>query len=183
MKIFYRIALFGLGIVIFYALFARLYIPAVEPEPPPAKVTLDLSRMSIDDFVAFGEMTYLIKGGCGRCHDQPGSRAPKLDQTAATAEKTIKLSTYGGNAKDAEGYLYESMVEPSRYVVPGYGVKGSNDAKSPMPEATGRVVGLGDAEVRAIAAYLQRRAGVEVTILPAGSTQKDKVIDESSPAR
>lgn len=175
-------AFFGLGVIALYTFFGRYYIPPIAPEPPPVKVILDLSTMTTDDFVAFGEMTFRIKGACTRCHGQPGARAPRLDRTAIDAENTIKLSTYRGKAVNAAEYLYESMVEPSAYVVPGYG-KGFGDSVSPMPEANGRVVGLTDAEIRAIGAYLQSLAGVEVTITATGLTQKDKVSDEGATAR
>ena len=56
------------------------------------------------------------------------------------------------------------MVDPSAYVVAGFGKAGSNDSESPMPNVTAGGIGLSEAEVAAVIAYLQDLAGAEITV-------------------
>ena len=46
----------------------------------------------------------------------------------------------------------------------GFGKKGTNDSESPMPKVSSGSVGLSDAEVAAVVAYLQDKGGIEVTV-------------------
>ena len=70
------------------------------------------------------------------------------------------------------------MVAPSAYVVAGFGKSGSGDTESPMPNmATGRV-GLNEAEIRAVVAFLQDLGGFEVTV----EIPTEPVEDESEEA-
>jgi mono/diheme cytochrome c family protein len=71
---------------------------------------------------------------------------------------------YKGAAKTVEEYLYESLTKPSAFVVSGFGKSGSNDTESPMPDVTGGGVGLNEAELAAVIAYLQDSGGAEVTV-------------------
>ncbi len=82
-------------------------------------------------------------------------------------------SRYQGNAKDVEGYLRESMVDPGRYVVAGFGKKGSNDTESPMPSIDQPPSQLSAAEIDAIIAFLQNKDANTVTVaLPTAVPQK-----------
>jgi hypothetical protein len=54
------------------------------------------------------------------------------------------------------------MKEPSAFVVATFGSDG--DTKSPMPNVTTGSIGLSEAEVDAVIAFLQNKAGVEVTV-------------------
>ena len=72
------------------------------------------------------------------------------------------------------------MIDPSAYVVAGFGKKGTNDTVSPMPDVSKGSVGFSDAEIKAVIAYLQDLGGLEVTVkIPAG-TEKPAVEEESS---
>ena len=165
MKVFIKIAVFSLIVVGFYTFFAVGYIPEITPEEPPEEKAIDVSNMGPEEFVAFGEEVYLGKGACTLCHN-PMGRAPVLDDIALKAAGRLKDPGYRGRAVDIEGYLYESMVEPSVYVVPGFGVAGTDDTVSPMPDVRGSTIGLNEVEIKAVIAYLQSIAGVEVTVAP-----------------
>lgn len=60
------------------------------------------------------------------------------------------------------------MVSPSAYVVPGFGVTGSNDKVSPMPDVRAGEIGLSEVEIDSVIAYFQSAGGFEVTVGPAG---------------
>ncbi|MEE9614633.1 MAG: c-type cytochrome [Thermodesulfobacteriota bacterium] len=161
---FLKMILFSLAILVFYAGFAVVYIPSIQPAPPPKEEVLDLGQMSMGDFIALGDKIFNGKGTCTLCHNPVGGRAPLLDSVADVADERIKDPGYKGEAKDAAGYIYESMVKPSAYVVAGFGVMGTDPPKSPMPDVSTGAVGLKEAELMAVIAYLQDNAGVEVTV-------------------
>ncbi len=160
--------IFGLGVIVLYTLLSRYYIPELTPEPPPEKLLVNPAEMSVEEIIAYGERTYKVKGRCVRCHNLAGKRAPRIERVALYGSDTIKKPSYTGRAKSAGEYIYESMVEPSTHVVSGYGAQGEDGEggkmRSPMPGATGRVVGLSEFEVRAVIAYLQHSAGALVEI-------------------
>ena len=54
-----------------------------------------------------------------------------------------------------QSYLEESMLEPSAFVVAGFGKVGSGDAESPMPAVTAGSIGFTEVEIGAVIAYLQ----------------------------
>jgi hypothetical protein len=83
---------------------------------------------------------------------------------AEVFQERMKAERYKGGAEDLEAYLVESLVEPSAFVVAGFGKKGTNDAESPMPNVAAGSIGLSEAEVSAVVAYLQDQAGAEVTV-------------------
>jgi nitric oxide reductase subunit C len=61
---------------------------------------------------------------CGSCHDitrpWPGGEiCPNLGNIASEAARIIKLPTYRGKARDAAGYIRESITDPNAYIVPG----------------------------------------------------------------
>ena len=60
------------------------------------------------------------------------------------------LSEYGGQAKDAAGYIRESIVTPSAYVVPGpmYSANGTSFMPNTYHEA------LNDEQVDQLVAFL-----------------------------
>ncbi len=164
MKNFFKVIIFSIAVIGLYALFAIEYIPPIQPAPPPKEEVLDLGAMSMEDFIALGEKIYNGKGTCTLCHNPVVKRAPLLEQVAAIAEERLKDPRYKGEAKNAEEYIYESMVHPSAYVVAGYGVTGTNDTVSPMPDVSTGAIGLNEVELRAIIAYLQDTAGMDVTV-------------------
>lgn len=160
------VLLFALGVVGFYFLFVEIYMPDVRPAPPPKDEVFDISLISEEEFASFGERIFTGKGSCRLCHQSVGGRAPALVDVAFTAEGRIKEAGYKGRARTRTGYILESMLEPSAYVVKGYGkIKGGINV-SPMPAARSAPVNLSPLEIRAVAAYLLQGSGVEVSIKP-----------------
>ncbi len=164
MKNFLKVVFFSMATVAFFSGFANLGIPEINPAPPPVEEVLDLGAMSLDEFIALGERLFTGKGTCNLCHEPIGGRAPLLDKITSIAEERLADSRYKGQATDAESYIYESMVEPSAFVVVGFGKSGSNDTESPMPAVSGGGMAFSEAEMLAIIAYLQDLEGVEVTV-------------------
>ena len=61
---------------------------------------------------------------CTSCHDitRPlpgGDICPNLGNIATEAARIIRLREYRGKARDAAGYIRESIVDPNAYIVPG----------------------------------------------------------------
>ncbi len=148
----------------FFSGFSYFGIPQIKPAPPPQEEKLDLGEMTMEGFVALGKRIVEGKGTCMLCHTATGGRAPLLDQIAVGAVERLAEPKYEGEAEDAAGYLMESMVDPSAYVVAGFGKAGSNDTVSPMPDVSGGGTGLSEAELTAVVAYLQDLAGTEITV-------------------
>jgi cytochrome c5 len=164
MKTFLAVVTFSLLVIAFFSGYSSFGIPQIQPAPPPKEETLDLTAINMDQFIALGERIYKGKGTCTLCHNPVGGRAPMLEEAARVAEERLGDARYEGSAADAEEYLYESLAEPSAYVVAGFGKAGTGDTVSPMPNIlTGRI-GLGEAEARAVVAYLQDLSGTEVTV-------------------
>ncbi|MBX3010612.1 MAG: hypothetical protein KF832_03855 [Caldilineaceae bacterium] len=62
---------------------------------------------------------------CGICHQSTvaetgGTFGPSHDGMGALAALRIQEPTYNGNATTAAEYLQESLLDPQRFVVPGY---------------------------------------------------------------
>jgi len=182
MKTFVKVVTFSVVIILFYMLYSSYGIPQVKPAPPPVEEALNLGSMTIDQFIALGDKIFNGKGTCTLCHNPVGGRAPLLDSVASVANDRLKDPRYKGKAKTAEEYIRESMIEPSAFVVAGFGVKGTNDTESPMPNVTTGAIGLNEAEVSAVIAYLQKKGGQEVTVkIPTGTTAEEKGV-EAAPA-
>jgi len=161
---FLKVLAFSVLVIGFFAGFANFGIPQIKPAPPPAEEQIDVGAMGIEDLIALGERIFNGKGTCTLCHNAVGGRAPLLDNVAVVAAERLADPRYQGQARSAEEYLHESLVEPSAYVVAGFGKAGSNDTESPMPDVSGGGIGLGEVEIAAVIAYLQDRAGLEVTV-------------------
>ncbi len=159
-------SLFSIGVVALYFLFVELYMPELRPVPPPKEEVFDISLISEEEFVAFGERIFIGKGSCRLCHKGLGGRAPALDEIVFVAEDRLVETAYKGHARTATEYILESMLEPGLYVVEGYGKMEKGKIVSPMPRVTSGLVDLSSLEIRAVVAYLQRSSGVEVSIKP-----------------
>jgi len=171
MKNFAKVLIFSVLVLGLFTLFSTKYIPPINPAPPPVEEKLDLGAMSMDDYTALGEKIYNGKGTCTLCHNPVVKRAPLLERLAAEIDSRLKDPRYKGKAKNSEEYILESMAEPSAYVVVGFGVSGTNDTQSPMPVISGGAIGLSDVEMGAITAFLQKSAGVEITVkIPTGQS-------------
>jgi len=158
-----KVSGFSLLVVGGFCAYANYGIPQIRPAPPPVEEKLDLGAMSMEQFVALGGRIYNEKGTCTLCHNALG-RAPLLDKIAAVSAERLKDPRYKGAAKTVEEYLHESLLQPSAFVVAGFGKAGSNDSESPMPDVTGGGIGLSEPEVAAVIAYLQDMSGGEVTV-------------------
>jgi mono/diheme cytochrome c family protein len=105
------------------------------------------------------------------CHNNLG-RAPdllELDLVKTFPERLADVRYEGASkgktgAKAIEIYINESMIEPSKYVVAGFGKKGSNDTISPMPKVDAAPIELSSLEINAVTAFLQERAGLTPTV-------------------
>ena len=164
MKTLLKVVIFGLIVVGFFAGYANFGVPRIEPASPPAPEVIDLGAMTMEDFVALGEKIFNGKGTCTLCHNAVGGRAPMLDNLTSLAAERLADPRYQGEAGDLESYLYESMVETSAFVVAGFGKAGSGDTISPMPDVTAGGIGLSEAELRAVIAYLEDASGLDVTV-------------------
>ena len=171
----FRVGAYAVGLIGLFSAFSYYGIPQLDPEPPPVEERVT-GTMTIEEFVAAGARIYAR--ACLLCHSGLGDRAPKLDAVATVWRERIGDPRYRGKAKSLEEYLRESMLEPSAYVVKGFGKPGTDDSESPMPEATKGALALSPGEIDAVIAHLQSAAGAEVTVAPraglAAGTERPK---------
>ncbi|WP_374012063.1 c-type cytochrome [Pseudoxanthomonas koreensis] len=90
---------------------------------------------------------------CTACHSlQPGVQlaGPSMAGMAETAARTLASPDYTGNATDVEGYIRESIVNPSAHVVPGdmFSADGVSFMPNTYPES------LSEEQVDQLAAFL-----------------------------
>jgi len=182
---FLKVSIFSVLMVGAFWGYSNFGIPQIKPAPPPVEEKLDLSAMTMEQFIALGGKIYNGKGTCTLCHNAMG-RAPMLDKIGAASVGHMKDSRYKGSAKTVEEFLHESLVKPSAFVVSGFGKAGTNDTESPMPDVTGGGIGLTEAELAAVIAYLQDSGGAEVTVtipaMPATGAEASKT-EEAAPLK
>src|SRR5690606_15838497 len=91
------------------------------PTPPVAGAEQPTAPSA--DPVALGQALFnQPTAGCFACHSvAPGVNlaGPTLAGIGTRAEATLKDPAYKGEAKDAAGYIRESIVNPHAYLVPG----------------------------------------------------------------
>jgi mono/diheme cytochrome c family protein/cytochrome c551/c552 len=146
-----------LGTLALYTLIANK-IPQVQSEVPQ---TLTLgANVTPEQLVAAGEKVFNGIGGCTTCHGL-GTRAPNL----LTDEKgTGPIGARCGKreaGKTCKQYLYESLDNPTAYVVPGY--------QPIMPVMTKQ---LSPQQIWAVIAFLESQGGtvdVSASDIPAAS--------------
>ncbi|MCU7906306.1 MAG: c-type cytochrome [Candidatus Thiodiazotropha sp. (ex Epidulcina cf. delphinae)] len=165
MKVLLKTLGFSFSLTLLFT-FVTYLLPQVEGEAPVEK-EVDLSALTMDDFISMGEELFNNKGTCTLCHKPaPLGRAPDIqgaDMVALSGER-LADERYQGQAKDAADYILESMLDPSRYVVATWGKKGTNDSESPMPAIDKPPIELSKIEIDAVIAYLQAKDGNEVTV-------------------
>jgi len=162
-----KIVVFSLCVVCGFAGYTTFGLPLIVPEAPPVEEKLT-GDITMDQYIALGKKIFEGKGTCTLCHNSLG-RAPLLELVAQRAPERIKDPRYKGKATTTEEYIHESMIDPSAYVVAGFGKKGTNDTVSPMPNINKGAIGLNDVEIGAVIAFLQDVGGTEVTVaLPSG---------------
>jgi nitric oxide reductase subunit C len=93
--------------------------PATDEQLPPGARPVT----SGSDPIALGQAVFRsVSPACNACHSiAPGVNlaGPTLAGLATRAAETVASPDYKGAAKDAEGYIRESIVEPSRHLIPG----------------------------------------------------------------
>jgi len=182
MRTFLSVVVFSLLVIGLFSAYSTYGIPQIEPAPPPVEEELDLGAMTMAQFVALGARVYEGKGTCSLCHNPVGGRAPLIGETVALVEERLADARYQGSAGDVESYLYESMAEPSAFVVAGFGKAGTGDTVSPMPNVLTGSIALSEVEARAVIAYLQDLSGVEVTVeLPTEAVEEEAEVAEGEP--
>jgi nitric oxide reductase subunit C len=85
---------------------------------------------------------------CASCHDVAhpwpgGDVCPNLGNVATEAGRIVRQADYHGRAKDAAGYIRESIVDPNAYVVPGTAYRQA-DGQSVMPKDFSRTLSAAD---------------------------------------
>ena len=174
----------GFSVALIFLFAAVTYIlPQVKGEAPEDDEPA-VGSLTMDSFVAMGEKLYKGKGTCTLCHNNLG-RAPDMltyDVVKVSADR-LADARYQGQAKDVEAYLRESMVQPSAYVVEGFGKKGTNDSESPMPAVDQPPIGLSPLAIDAIIAYMQHKDGNNITVsLPSDAPTEQPAAPEEKPA-
>jgi mono/diheme cytochrome c family protein len=81
---------------------------------------------------------------CASCHDisRPwpgGDICPNLGDIATEAARIVRQGDYHGRAKDASGYIRESIIDPNAYIVPGPTYRQA-DGQSVMPKNFGQTL-------------------------------------------
>ncbi len=171
MKTFLKVVVFSGIVLTVYTIFP-MTLPQQRSEPPPLEEKV--GALTMDQFIEIGQDIFDGKrggfGGCILCHDPKLGRAPQLVNMNHMSGERVKDPRYKGKAKSGEEYLRESMVEPSAFVVAGYGVPGTNDTQSPMMNISQY---LKPWEVNATIAYLQTKDGGEATVSPPTGEEGD----------
>lgn len=140
------------------------------------------------------------KGQCPLCHGFNegflSERAPNLWDIPARAEERLKHEKYhmndpaardtvqkeafegSGTATTGQEYIAESHACPNCFVVPGFGVKGTNDTESPMPRIHKPPISLTLGELAAVDTWLYVREGKEAPTYEEISASYEKFIPE-----
>lgn len=181
---FFRVMLFSVVSLLLFTAFANM-LPQVY-STPIVEEEISIEGMDMDAMIAYGESLFSGKGTCTLCHNAMGRAPDTLEMDlAATFPARLADPRYVGvsagkeGARAIEAYLLESMIDPSAYVVEGFGKKGSNDSISPMPTINKPPIELGEFEMNALVAFLQDRAGFEPTV-PLPSAEDAPVVAEES---
>lgn len=157
----------ALAVVGFYTMVAHI-IPQLESEVPEA---LALGgNVTPEALAGAGEKVYNGAGGCVACHGL-GTRAPNL---LADHAGTGLIGARCGSRQpgvECKTYLYESMTEPNKFVVPGF--------EPIMPDMRRQ---LADDQIWAVIAYLQSQGG-EITVTGADFQAKTAPGDAAGAAR
>jgi nitric oxide reductase subunit C len=96
---------------------------------------------------------------CASCHDithpwPGGDVAPNLGNIGVEAARIVREHDYRGHARDAAGYIRESILDPDAYIVPGASYRQA-DGQSVMPKTFRET--LTPAQVDDLVAFLLTR--------------------------
>lgn len=139
-----KLVTFSLGVIWFYA-----FITALVPDTSTATGPVtELDWSDPDAVVEIGASIFNTKGQCAACHtldtSAPPGRCPDLTDIGVSAASRVP-------GMDAKTYLIESLYDPGKYLVPGYG--------KIMPEVWKRPIELTKLEIAAVIAFLQSQGG------------------------
>ncbi len=171
---------FMIALILVFTSIANL-LPQVEGQAPE-DIKVDLGALTMEGYITMGEALFKGKGTCTLCHNNLG-RAPDMlvMDMLATSEERLKNPKYKGEAKDSESYFLESMTEPSKFVVSGYGKEGD---PSSMPVINKAPIGLSSVEMGAIVAFLQAKDGGKPTIaLPTDAPAVEETTTKAEPPK
>lgn len=98
-----------------------------------------------------------------------------------SARNTVQKEAFegAGTATNAQEYIAESHACPSCFVVPGFGVKGTNDTESPMPKIHKPPISLTLGELVAVDTWLYVREGQEAPAYEEIEATYEKFIPEA----
>lgn len=166
---FVRVIGFSVLTLLAFTGFANL-VPQVQGDPP-VEEKIDAGSLDMAGMVSWGERLFSGKGTCTLCHNNLGRAPDLLEMNLATAfperladERYVGVSKGKSGAKAIEAYIIESLNDPSKFVVAGFGKKGSSDTISPMPKVDVAPIELSAVEINAVTAFLQDRAGLTPTV-------------------
>jgi mono/diheme cytochrome c family protein len=145
-----RIAGLVLVTTAFYGYVGQL-VPQKEVQPPVETVLK--TDLTTADMVKIGGELMVGKGLCVTCHTFGKSgalRFPDLEGIGARAASRVP------GLSDVE-YLAQSMYEPNTYIVPGF--------NPGMPVINKPPIGLTDAEILCVIAFLQSKGGTPTVTL------------------
>jgi|SaaInlV_100m_DNA_4_1039707.scaffolds.fasta_scaffold13165_2 cytochrome c peroxidase len=180
--VLFPVLAFSFSLLLLFTFVSNI-LPQVEGEAP-TETKVDLSALTMDQFISMGEELFSGKGTCTLCHNNLG-RAPDIlvMNIGEAALERMADDRYKGEANDVESYFRESMVFPSMYVVASFGKKGSNDSESPMPTVDKAPLNLSTIEIDAIIAFMQAKDGNEVTVeLPTMDAAENVTADSNRSA-
>ena len=145
-----KLVSFSLGIIWCYA-----FIAGLVPDTSTASGTVTTLDWTDPDAVAeIGAAIFNSKGQCNACHtldtSAPPGRCPDLTDIGINAANRVP-------GMDAKTYLIESLYDPGKYLVPGYG--------KIMPEIWKNPIALTKLEIEAVIAFLQSQ-GSEIDPTP-----------------
>lgn len=139
-----KLVTFSLGVIWFYAFIAAL-VPDTSTATGPVT---ELDWSDPDAVVEIGASIFNTKGQCAACHtidtSAPPGRCPDLTDIGVIAANRVQ-------GIDAKAYLIESLYDPGKFLVPGYG--------KIMPEVWKKPIELTELEIAAVIAFLQSQGG------------------------
>jgi mono/diheme cytochrome c family protein len=150
MKNVLNLVLFTLAVTAFYTYVGHM-VPQKESHPP---VELQIrADMTQEEMIDMGKELASGKGTCLSCHTLGASGAGRFPDLAG-------IGSRAGSRKPGMSeldYLAESMYDPGAFIVPGF--------NPGMPPANKAPIGLSDAEILCVIAYLQSLGGTPTVTL------------------
>lgn len=160
-----RILLVTALVLGFYTGVAHI-IPQLESDVPEE---LSLTELTPEALVEAGERVYMGAGGCAACHGT-GTRAPNLLTDHAGQGPIGARCATREPGKECKEYLYESLVQPAAYIVPGF--------DNIMPDFSRQ---LPASQLWALVAYMESLGG-EVTVTADDLPAEQAAVEAGAPA-